>query len=39
MLIRVKLPFYGLGLSTHFRARVKRCLGLNNHLQRLVFSS
>ena len=38
VLIRVKLSFYGVGLSTHFRARVKRCLGLNTYLQRLAFS-
>ena len=38
ILIGVKLLFSGLGLSTHFRARVKRCLGLNTHLQRLAFS-
>ena len=38
VLIRVKLSFYGVGLSTHFRARVKRCLGLNTSLQRLAFT-
>ena len=36
--LRVKLSFYGLGLSTHFRARVKYCLGLNTYLQWLAFS-
>ena len=34
MLIRVyRLLFHGLGLSTHLRARVKRCLGINTYLQ------
>ena len=34
----VEHSFYWLGLSTYFRARVKRCLGLNTYLQRLAFS-
>ena len=38
ILIGVKLSFYELGLSTHVRARVKRCLGLNTYLRRLAFS-
>ena len=34
----LKLSFYGLWLSTHFRARIRCCLGVNTHLQRLAFS-
>ena len=34
VLIRVySLSFRELGLSSHLRARVKRCLGLNTYLQ------
>ena len=37
MLIRVKLSFYRLGLSTHFSTRVKRCLFTTVSVQ-LTFS-